>query len=138
MTDQFRMIDLAPGQRTMTVRAADIERIEEPDPHPDLSWLEPDANPANAAVNAERLASYRAGEWCCIGIRARATFLIDLGRAALIRTVDSPGLWGIESDSDPDHLDRVFADETQTLRGILAQLNVTVVEAQSARAEGTP
>ena len=129
MTVQFRMIDLAPGQRTMTVRAADIERIEEPDPHPDLSWLEPDANPANAEANAERLASYRAGEWCCIGIRARAAFLIDLGRAALIRTVDSPGLWGIESDSDPDHLDRVFAEEAQTLRGILAKLNVTVVEA---------
>ena len=129
MTVQFRMIDLAPGQRTMTVRAADIERIEEPDPHPDLSWLEPDANPANAEANAERLASYRAGEWHCIGIRARAAFLIDLGRAALIQTVDSPGLWGIESDSDPDHLDRVFAEEAQTLRGILAKLNVTVVEA---------
>ena len=129
MTGQFRMIDLAPGQRTMTVRAADIERIEEPDPHPDLSWLEPDANPANAEFNAARLASYRAGEWHCIGIRARAAFLIGLGRAALIRTVDSPGLWGIESDSDPAHLDRVFAEEAQTLRGILAQLNVTVVEA---------
>ena len=129
MTGQFRMIDLAPGQRTMTVRAADIERIEEPDPHPDLSWLEPDANPANAEANAERLASYRAGEWHCIGIRARAAFLIDLGRAALIQTVDSPGLWGIESDSDPAHLDRVFAEEAQTLRGILAKLNVTVVEA---------
>ena len=129
MTDQFRMTDLAPGQRTMTVRAADIDRIEELDPYPDLSWLDPDANPADAGANAERLAAYRAGEWRCIGIRARAAFLIDLGQATLIQTVESPGLWGIESDSDPEYLDQVFAEEAQTLRGILAQLNVTVVEA---------
>ena len=129
MTDQFRMIDLAPGQRMMTVRADDIERIEEPDPHTDLSWLEPDANPADAEANAVRLAAYRAGEWHCIGIRARAAFLIDLGQAALVQTVESPGLWGIESDGDPEYLDRVFAEEAETLRGILTQLNVTVVEA---------
>ena len=129
MTDQFRMLDRVPGQRTMTVRAGDIERIEEPDPHPDLSWLEPDANPADAKANAARLAAYRAGEWHCVGIRARATFLIDLGQAALIQTVESPGLWGIESDGDPEYPDRVFAEEAQTLRGILAQMNVTVVEA---------
>ena len=65
MTGQFRMIDLAPGQRTMTVRAADIERIEEPDPHPDLSWLEPDANPANAEANADPIRRLRRspGHW---------------------------------------------------------------------------
>ena len=129
MTDPFRMIDLAPGRRVMTVRAADIERVEEPDPHPDLSWLEPDANPADAEANAERLAAYRAGEWRCIGIRARAAFLIGLGRAAMIQTIESPGLWGIESDSDPDYLDEVFAEEARTLRGILSELNVTVIEA---------
>ena len=48
MTDRFRIIDLAPGQRTMTVRAADLERIEELDPHPDLSRLDPDADPAKS------------------------------------------------------------------------------------------
>ena len=129
MIDPFRMIDLAPGQRTMTVCAADIQRIEEPDPYPDLSWLDPDANPANAKANAERLAAYRAGEWYCVGIKARATFLIDLGHGGLIQTVDSPGLWGIESDSDPEYLDEVFSEQAQMLRDVLAQLNVTVVEA---------
>ncbi len=133
MTDQFRMLDHAPGQRTMTVRAADLERIVEDDPYPDLSWLEPDANPANAEANAERLTAYHEGEWYCIGIRARAAFLIDLGHGVLIQTVESPGLWGIESDSDPEYLDQVFTEEAQTLRGILAQLNVTVVEAQDTQ-----
>ena len=135
MTDQFRMLDHAPGRRTMTVRAADLERIVEDDPYPDLSWLEPDANPANAEANAERLAACREGEWHCIGVRARAAFLIDLGHGVLIQTVESPGLWGIESDSDPEYLDQVFAEEARTLRGILAQLNVTVIEARDTQGE---
>ena len=90
MTDRFRMIDLAPGRRAMTVRASDIERIEEHDPHPDLSWLELDANPANAEANAERRAAYDAGEWHCIGVYARATFPIDLGEAAMLHTRRQP------------------------------------------------
>src|SRR3546814_5731294 len=103
MITNYRMLDRAPGQRLMTVCARDIERIEEYDPDPDLSYLEPDASPEYAAQNAERLAAYRAGAWHCIGIKARATFLIGLGEAAVIQTVESPGLWGIESDSDPGY-----------------------------------
>ena len=74
MTDRLRM--LAPGRRAMTVRAADLERIEEPDPHPDLSWLDPDVSPAEA--NAVRLAACRADERRC----ARTAFLVDLGHGA--------------------------------------------------------
>src|SRR3546814_2267353 len=54
-------------------------------PDPDLSYLDPDANPEYAVQNAERLAAYRAGAWHCIGIKARATFLIGLGEAAVIQ-----------------------------------------------------
>lgn len=129
MTTNYRMLDRAPGQRLMTVCASDIERIEEFDRDPDLSYLDPDADPDYAAQNAERLAAYRAGAWHCIGIKARATFLIDLGQAAVIQTVESPGLWGIESGSDSGYLDEVFHEEAQTLRDMLAQLNVTVVDA---------
>ena len=128
MTTPFRMLDRAPGLQTMTVRADDIERVVEHDPHPDLSWLDPDADPGRAEANAERLAAYRAGEWHCIGIKARATFLIDLGQAAMIQTIESPGLWGIESDGDPAYLDEVFAEEAETLRRVLARIHVTVVE----------
>lgn len=129
MITNYRMLDRAPGQRLMTVRAGDIERIEEYDPDPDLSYLDPDANPEYAAQNAERLAGYRAGSWHCIGIKARATFLIGLGEAAVIHTIESPGLWGTESDSNSDYLDEVFHEEAQTLRDMLAQLNVSVVDA---------
>jgi hypothetical protein len=122
------MLDRLPGQRLMALRACDIERIEQYDSDPDLSYLDPDADPDCAAQNAERLAAYRAGMWHCIAIKARATFLIGLGEAAVIQVVESPGLWGIESDSDPGYLEEVFRDEAETLRDMLVQLNVTVVD----------
>jgi hypothetical protein len=129
MITNYRMLDREPGQRLMTVRTHDIKRIEEYDPDPDLSYLDPDASPEYAAQNAERLAAYRAGAWHCIGLKARASFLIGLGEVAVIQTVESPGLWGIESDSDPSYLDEVFHEEAQTLRDMLAQLNVSVIDA---------
>jgi len=128
MITHYRMLDRVPGQRLMTVRACDIERIEEYDSDPDLSYLDPDANPDCAAQNAERLAAYRAGAWHCIAIKARATFLIGLGEAAVIQAVESPGLWGIESDSDPGYLDEVFREEAEILRHMLEPLNVTVID----------
>ena len=128
MTTDYRMLDRVPGQRLMTVRARDIARIVEYDPDPDLSYLGPDANSEYAAQNAERLAAYRSGAWHCIGIKARTTFLIGLGEAAVIQTVESPGLWGIESDSDAGYLDEVFHEEVRILRDMLAQLNVTVAD----------
>lgn len=128
MTKDYRMLDRRPGQRLMSLRADDIARVEEPDPDPDLSYLDPDANPDYAQANAERLSAYHAGRWHCIGIKARATFLIGLGEAAVMQTVESPGLWGIESDSDPGYLDEVFSEEKQVLRDMLAQLNVSVLD----------
>lgn len=128
MTRDYRMLDRRPSQRLMSVCTRDIECVEESDPHPDLSYLDPDANPDHAEANAERLAAYRSGQWHCIAIKARATFLIGLGDAAVIQTIDSPGLWGIECDSDPGYLDEIFGEETQVLRDMLAQLNVSVVD----------
>jgi hypothetical protein len=121
MTINYRMLDRVPGLRLRTVRACDIERIEEYDPDPDLSYPNPDAGPP--AQNAKRLAG-----WHCIGIKARAIFLIGLGEAAVIQTVESPGMWGIASDSDPGYLDEAFHEEARILRDMLAQLNVTVLD----------
>ena len=45
MTKDYRMVDRAPGQALMTVRASAIERIVCFDPDPDLSYLDPDADP---------------------------------------------------------------------------------------------
>lgn len=129
MTTDYRMLDRVPGQRLVTVRACEIERIEEYDSDPDLSYLDPDADTDYAAQNAERLAAYRAGAWHCIAIKALVTFLIGLGEAAVIQAIESPGLWGIESDSNSGYPDEVFREEVETLSHMLAQLNVAIVDA---------
>ena len=53
METKYRMLDPALGQRLMTVHARDIERIEEYDPDPDLSYLDRDADSDSKANNAE-------------------------------------------------------------------------------------
>jgi hypothetical protein len=42
--------------------------------------------------------------------------------------VTSPGLFGIESDSDEAYLDEVFADECASLAAMLGAIGVTVTE----------
>ena len=129
MNSRFRMRDRRPGQEMMTVRASDIRRIAEYDQHPDLSYLEPDADPVHAAANAERLQAYGRGEWHFIAIRAQAKFMIPMGeQAAVIQSVESPGLYGIESDSSPEHRDEIFKAEKANLCAMLRQMNVTVVD----------
>src|SRR3546814_11488493 len=75
MTTDYRMLDRVPGQRLMTVRVCDIERIAEYDPDPDLSYPDPDANPAYAAQNADPLAADPPGAGHCIRTKARAPLL---------------------------------------------------------------
>src|SRR3546814_16779011 len=132
------MLDRVPGQRLMTVRVCDIERIDEYDPDPDLSYLDPDANPEYAAQNAERLAAYRAGAWHSIGINARATFLIGLGEAAVIQAVYSPGLWRLTSDCHPGYLAAGLRERGAILRPPHAQLTVPSVAALNGPAPPPP
>ncbi len=54
--------------------------------------------------------------------------LIPRGGHFVTQTVTSPGLFGIESDSDEDYLDQVFADECARLAAMLSAIGVTVTE----------
>lgn len=68
------------------------------------------------AQDKERLKAYRNDEWHYIGIRAVATIWIERPGYRTNYTLESPGLWGIESDSGNAQLDSVYADECATLR----------------------
>jgi hypothetical protein len=71
----------------------------------------------------ERLAAFNRGDWGFIGVRARAELAIPIGGGcSRLMTVESAGLWGIESDSDSDYLASVFADEREALKAELAEL----------------
>jgi hypothetical protein len=67
----------------------------------------------------ERMESLNAGHWCYIGIRATAEIAVSsvgIAGGALIQTIRSGGLWGIESDSDKDHFAEVETEELAQLR----------------------
>ena len=102
----------------LAVDHVEFRRI--PDDECDLSWLEQTDDAMGEGFEAqatERLAAYEQGEWEMIGVTAA---LIDpQGR----EIDESPGLWGIESDSGQGHLDDVAGEELAylaTLHGLTA------------------
>lgn len=110
MTSPFRCIDTGTS---MTVARSDFRRITRADAWSEPPWRD---EPENASARDE----YR------IGLQAEASFLIPLGNHFVIQTVTSPGLWGIDADSDDAYLDEVFADECENLAAMLEALGVTV------------
>jgi hypothetical protein len=71
----------------------------------------------------ERMERLNRGDWCFIGIVAHAEIgLHRPGNTYLIEIVHSGGLWGIESDSQPDYLESVEQDELADLKNVLIEL----------------
>jgi hypothetical protein len=69
---------------------------------------------------------YRQGEFDFIGVRAAVELPIPYGKDRSLSRIESPGLWGIESDSGEDYLESVFQEESNILADMLAELGVTV------------
>lgn len=64
---------------------------------------------------SERMAAWERGDWYYLGVVARAHVMIPIGQGSFrCLTLDSAGLWGIESDSNDYHLE-VMADERANL-----------------------
>jgi hypothetical protein len=80
-----------------------------------LDWMDADED-------ADRIASWRRGDWSLIGIQARADIVIVRNGHDTVYELLSPGLWAVESDSGEEYLRSVFADECDTLRGDMAAM----------------
>jgi hypothetical protein len=118
MTTQFRCLDTGT---LLTVARRNFRRVERIDEYPDTSWLDDDSG-------RERLVAFREGTWHLMGIQASANVLIPLCGHSVTQTVTSPGLFGIESDSDEAYLDQVFAEECASLTAMLSAIGITVTE----------
>jgi len=92
-----------------------------PDDCPDTSYLEQEGF-------EDRLAQYHQGHFDFVGVCAAVELPIPYGADRILITIESPGLWGVESDSDEDYLDSVFQEECDTLADMLAELRVKVVD----------
>ena len=66
------------------------------------------------------------GRLTFIGVRAAVELPIPFGKDRILTRIESPGLWGIESDSGEDYLDSVFQEESAILADMLAELGVKV------------
>lgn len=95
-------------------------------------WLDKDA---------ERLASYGRA-WGMLGVQATGELHIPhdswtskgTDRGWIIQTLTTPGLWGVESDSDQSYLDEVGAEEVETLWGMAEALGCVREKVETARA----
>jgi len=87
--------------------------IFEEDPDPDVSYLEQDEF-------EERLAAFKRDEFNFVGLRVEAEVLI----AETVQLLTSPGLAGIESDTDEEGLDQMIGDEWSALRAVLKTVGV--------------
>ena len=97
----------------------------------DISWLQQyDINSKDseerkyALQDKKRLEAYYNGEWCFIGIQAKAEIRIN----GISQTISSGGLWGIESDSDEEYFDEVFEEQKEELKDNLLELGFTEKE----------
>jgi len=100
----------------ITVSKSDFDRQIVPDDCPDTSYLEQD-----------RREQYRQGDFEYVGVRAAGELPIPYGKDRILTRIESPGLWGIESDSGENYFDSVFQEESAILADMLAELGVKVV-----------
>lgn len=71
-----------------------------------------------ARQDAARLAAFHAGDWDYEGCYAVAHVTIE----GTMQTIRTPGLWGIESDSDEGYRREVEREEREELLGLLDSL----------------
>ena len=62
------------------------------------------------------------------GVKAKITLRIPFGQDFILVPIETPGLWGIDSNEDDPYLDEVFEEEKETLIQILNELSGIKVE----------
>jgi hypothetical protein len=102
-----------------TVSRSSFERVSMVDENPDLSYLgEYSSRPETVHIDREER-----GDWHMVGIRARVTLELPTSQGGTIEhTVESPGVWGVESDSDKAYIDEIFAEECSVLAEMIEAL----------------
>ena len=84
---------------------------------------------AYAKQDKERMGAYNRGDWHMIGIKAVATVHIPINdNNVKIQTIDSGGLWGIESDSDDDYIKDIGREQISDVKNYLRILCVNSVD----------
>lgn len=114
-----RVVEAAARRPPAELQA--IRVIVEPDPDPDVSFMDQEGF-------EDRLAAFHKGEFSFVGVHAEAEVLIE-GTAQVLT---SEGLWGIESDSEEEELVAIAVEEYDQLRKILKTIGVPTAQLPAA------
>lgn len=119
------MRDVSDVLRARTKRSS-FKRMVEKDPNPDPSYLDQDEW-------VEHKAEYQRGGFGFMHVYALCEVLVPVpsysqpGHCTTF-PLGTPGLYGIESDSDKSYFDEVYAEECTLLEHLLKVLNVEIIE----------
>lgn len=72
----------------------------------------------------DRLAAFQRGEFYYIGLRAS----VEIPVCGVLQTLQSAGLFEIESDSSADYLNEVYEEQADELAGILNALGIEIID----------
>jgi hypothetical protein len=75
-------------------------------------------NPDSPMEDYKRCESYNSGEWCYLGINAKAE--VQLSDRGVVQTICSGGIFGVESDSSEENKQEIRGECLAELRGELA------------------
>lgn len=153
MANQFRMIDSATAAQRVRISWEMLtprdDSSDRPDERDEGFWpsLDPDAcgyigdaepHDVNGREQAKRfddaleaaetrMAEWESDDWHFVGVVARAHLFIPAGgNSFACYTLDSPGIWGIESDAG-DYLREQFEQQKEELRDHLATLAAAMI-----------
>lgn len=78
------------------------------------------------AEDLKRVEAWKRDEWHYVGLFLRAELEITVGKLTYSRAakVETAGLWGIESDSEPGYFKSVAGEEYEALKDLLRALGV--------------
>lgn len=126
--DDYRCIDRPSAPQVVTIT---FERRQAPDEHPDLSHLEqryedigePEERAKCLEQDRARIEAYNNGEWHMRGLWVRACISVPIGGGSFAMFhLDSPGLWGVESDCGDDYEQETWRNEEHQLRQMMAAM----------------
>jgi hypothetical protein len=102
-----------------SVKLGSVSVVTKPDEDADTSYLDQDGF-------EERRGEYMRGDFGYIGIYAEIEVYTSLngGKNWLCNTVQSGGLWDIESDSDGGYLEEIAREEKDELKAHLIAMGI--------------
>jgi hypothetical protein len=136
--DRFSRVDSSAEQKVHVTFRREVLTDDEPD----LSFLEQDYKDCSESERQKyrrqdrnRLAAFERGEWCMVGVRVVADVMVPIGQGSFrIFNIASPGVWGVESDSDESYLAEIEKDEKSSLIEQLAMMAETFATLKEQKA----